>query len=385
MFPEIQNKQQLTTVIDGRTEFIDIDKDWYSVIDYVVRMPDTFKGENGALLRECRGLKFDSQGDILARPLEKFFNVGEGEDVSLDAIGDVTPRLTMMKRDGSMVHGAIAPDGEVVLMTRKGRTEIAMQAETLLTDSLKKYLRMLADSGMTAVFEYTAPNNRIVVEYETPALTLLAVRGKRSGRYTPHSDLQRHADLYGFSLVETVLPNRTIAEIVDIVRAWDIEEGVVCVLDDGRRVKVKADAYVMKHKAKDSLSNDKFVLETVLTNSEDDKIPLLDKETGKKLQRYAQDVAIALCFTADFIEHFVAKAREEVGDDARAFAQVYVLPNLPKSMQSTAFKVYRGAEALPHLEEYLLHKAKTRGPIEEEGEIIDNLLWSTYERVENNG
>jgi len=46
----------------------------YSVINYVYAVDTTFET---AIARECRGLKFDREGKLIARPFHKFFNLGE--------------------------------------------------------------------------------------------------------------------------------------------------------------------------------------------------------------------------------------------------------------------------------------------------------------------
>ena len=54
------------------------EREGFTVIDYQVMMPDTFPpltDEISALRRECRGIKFGTDGKILARPFHKFFNL----------------------------------------------------------------------------------------------------------------------------------------------------------------------------------------------------------------------------------------------------------------------------------------------------------------------
>lgn len=56
------------------TGIIHSDHGNYSVINYVFTIDTTF---NTAVARECRGLKFDRDGKLIARPFHKFFNLGE--------------------------------------------------------------------------------------------------------------------------------------------------------------------------------------------------------------------------------------------------------------------------------------------------------------------
>ena len=86
-------------------------------------MDDTF---DTAIARECRGLKFDADGRIIARPFHKFFNLGEKERV--EDIDWSAPHQLFDKLDGSMIHPAML-NGEMVFMTRMGATDQARLAQ----------------------------------------------------------------------------------------------------------------------------------------------------------------------------------------------------------------------------------------------------------------
>lgn len=379
MFPAIRNIKDVLSAIEGRGEFIVIDKGWFTAIDYVITPPGAFDGEDAAIRRECRGIKFDAvTGDIIARPFEKFFNVGERSDTILEAIGDVTPTEITLKFDGSMVHGAIDNDGEVVLMTRKGRTEEALKAEALLTDDLRRFISDTHKIGSTAIFEFTSPDNRIVVPYDESSLTLLAVRNRTTGEYTEYAALTETARNYGVDYTLRVKPY-PVRQLVELVRTWEVEEGIVAVLPSGQRVKIKADAYVLKHRAKDRLSREREVLELILDGKEDDLLPLLDDASRDAVVRYASDVRFALSESAEFITDYVAAAKNVIGDDVKAFALGYVKSGLLGSYHALAYKVFRGANAFDAIKEIALHATRKRGGIEDIRPLIGKVDWETYQ------
>lgn len=134
MFPKIRHIDDVLPYIKDIDEFAVIEKDGYTVIDYLFMGGETFKGETNSLSmnirKECRGIAFDTNGNIISRPLEKFFNVGEKEETmpeNLDWSGD---NLVMDKLDGSMLRPLYLEDG-FRMGTRKGITDVSILAENL--------------------------------------------------------------------------------------------------------------------------------------------------------------------------------------------------------------------------------------------------------------
>lgn len=128
-FPPIHHINDVLPHIEGRDEFKVIHKDWYTVINYVVALEDTFPSVNvaggspkmrrerqlqNAILRECRGLIFDSEsGELLSRPYHKFFNVGEKVDIHPNSIDLSQHHVVLEKLDGCCEANTelITPDG----------------------------------------------------------------------------------------------------------------------------------------------------------------------------------------------------------------------------------------------------------------------------------
>ena len=85
-FPIIRNIRDVLPALEGRDEFIVAERDGFSIIQYMVQMPDSFNMTGpddvyGAIRRECRGMIFCNRtGDILRRPFFKFFNMGERQE-----------------------------------------------------------------------------------------------------------------------------------------------------------------------------------------------------------------------------------------------------------------------------------------------------------------
>lgn len=320
--------------VEGRPDFVVADRGDYTVIDYVFAGADTF--DHPARL-ECRGLKFAPDGSVLARPLHKFFNIGEKPDTQPHVIDFGAPHVVMDKLDGSMVHPAIV-NGEVVFMTRMGRTDVARRAERHLPE-VEDFCRGMLLGGATPIFEWTAPDNRIVVRYDDSALTLLAVRNNEDGAYWPHHVLVGT----GITCVRTREPSHSsAADFLAYARAIQGAEGFVVRFDGGQWVKAKGEDYVLKHRAKDSILQEKNLLALVLSGGLDDVLPLLDDSDARAVQRFAGEVEAGVVQRANELHRFVAANSNLPQKD---FA-LQAIPTLPNCLRSPAFMVRSGMDPI---------------------------------------
>jgi RNA ligase len=329
----IERIDDLLPAVRGRSDFVVINKGSYIAIDYVYQDQDTFSDPRRL---ECRGIKFASSGEIMARPLRKFFNLGEKQqpheiDLSL-------AHVVLEKLDGSMIHPALV-DGNLVLMTRKGVTDVAVKAagRFLWQSNYSEMMLSLLRKGMTPIFEYTAPDNRIVLRYETPALTLLMVRETVTGEHMAFADARALADRHEVPHVGTLDAMPCISDIrafMEHTRALEDAEGYVVHFDDGHMLKMKAEDYVRKHRALDDMASKKKVAALVLQGFEDDVIPMLDPADAAELREFSTDVNQQVAAVE-------SKVREAVrlgnGIERKQFA-LEVAPQYPDWMRSALFK-----------------------------------------------
>lgn len=331
---KIESIDDVLPHIAGRTDFVVAERDGYKAIDYTYAMADTF---DHPMRIECRGLKFSPDGQLIARPLHKFFNVNERPDTQSGVLDFLQPHSVMDKLDGSMVHPAMI-GGEVVFMTRMGRSDHAMKAERHLTPELREICRGLLLGGATPIFEWTAPDNRIVINYERSALTLLAIRNNVDGAYWSRHILEG----MGLPLVAAHSDTpRTATDFLEYARAVMNAEGFVIKFDSGLWLKVKADDYVLKHKAKDSIVREKNILALILSGELDDVLPLLSEDDASAAIGYREQVERGIARTAQTVAEFV-KQFESV--DQKAFAVEHA-PKLPPILKPLAFSVRKGVPA----------------------------------------
>jgi hypothetical protein len=113
------------------------------------------------------------------------------------------------------------------------------------------------------------------------------------------------------------------------VREWEDDEGVVVRFDTGHMCKVKSADYVLRHKSKEAINQEKNVLQTLLDDAVDDLVPLLTPEDGERIQRFQNAFLKGLDEVAyEMAELFVKgnKMYPEKKDFAVEFVQKEVEP-----------------------------------------------------------
>lgn len=175
-FPTINHIDDVLPAIKDSPEFIVVDKDDYTVINYVVMNEDTFPDGDG-VRRECRGLIFGKDGKLINRRFHRFFNVNERDETRHEAIDWSKPHMILEKLDGSMVSPCRVGK-HVRWMTKMGITDVSMEAEVFVATrpDYTEYASVLLTVGMTPIFEWCSNKNRIVLDYPDDQLILLAIR-----------------------------------------------------------------------------------------------------------------------------------------------------------------------------------------------------------------
>lgn len=353
--PTITHINDVLPSVKDRPDFVVADKGDYTVVDYVYALPDSF---DDPIRRECRGIKFGKDGRILARPFHKFFNLGEREETQPSVVDFAQPHTVTEKLDGTMIHPAIV-NREVVFMTRMGRTEHALKAERHLTPAIADAVKVSPD--LTFLFEWTAPDNRIVVRYDESALTLLAARSVHSGRYLPKMLLYTFAYDMGVPHVTHHDPQHNdAAAFLAYSRAVQGAEGFVVRFDSGLWVKAKGEDYVLKHRAKDSIMHEKNILALVLNGGIDDVIPLIEPQDAEAIREYESAVDGGI----DWMSEFLYTAVNDNADLSQKDFALTVVPKLPVEVRGLAFKVRAGTAPQAAIRECLAANCNTQTQVD---------------------
>jgi RNA ligase len=205
------------------------------------------------ILRSCRGLITDLNGNIVGRGFEKFFN---WEEHTIEEFPDSSRKLEITeKMDGSLLI-IFRYDGQIVYSTRGSFCSDQAVAGAKLFREI--YNEDWIEEGFTYLFEYISPDNRIVVSYNSSDLVHLAKIDNSNG-----FDVERDSRFNCVNVVE--LEGNCFADIfagysrLKSLNSPNKEGFVVRALSDGTypdwRCKIKFDDYCRLHKIVTGISN----------------------------------------------------------------------------------------------------------------------------------
>jgi RNA ligase len=306
---------------------------------------DTFGGDNNEFARECRGITFDRQGRIAARPLHKFFNVGEREETQEQNLpwNDVT--RVMDKRDGSMITAMII-DGLIVCKSKKSFDSDVAQAANAFIASRQNYIDFVNHcdrNGSTPIFEFTAPNQyRIVLPYAEQNLVLLHVRDNVTGVYLNCEVAQANAD-FGIPVVDVITTFHhgktfSFSHMKDAQETFENVEGWVIQFNNGDMVKAKTAWYLALHHVV-VFQTERAIAQMVLAEKVDDLKSAM--------------VAIGVDMTKiHAIEHRIVSALTELREKVEAFVhpdrhlerKEFAIKHRSNELFSLMINVYLGKE-----------------------------------------
>ncbi len=226
----------------------------------------------------CRGLILDGEGNVIAKPFKKFFNIGEySEQNDLGKIPNYTWFDIWNKMDGSLGILYRMPNGEFRIATRGSFESDQAIKGTEMFHKRFKQPELIFPDNWTYLFEIIYPENRIVVDYEQmEELVLLAVKNNVNDYEMTYEELLKFTSDSGMPSTQyfgRVSYNRHAFLKIE----GDIpegNEGFVLRFDNGLRVKIKSDEYKRLHRLLTGMSN-KSIWELLRNNQDIDE--LLDR------------------------------------------------------------------------------------------------------------
>ena len=266
-----------------------------------------YEGKWDEITLACRGLvTLDDTGELIARPFKKFFNMEEGKHTP-------TERYDVYKKmDGSLII-AFYYCGSWIFASRGSFTSDQAKAASKLF--YKEYGSDGMNTDTTYLFEFTAPWNRIVVDYgDREELTLLGGIRTEDGVEAPWWHLDNVAQLNGITLVEKFNAIEDYTKLKEMI--YDDEEGYVVRFSNGDRCKIKGEEYIRLHRIMTEIST-KSVWECL--SQGDDLYKILEDvpdEFFAKIDEYAEELTSQyIKIEAQALAHF---ANISVHTDSRA-------------------------------------------------------------------
>ena len=208
---------------------------------------------------ECRGVAFDEAGQIVSRPLHKFFNAGEKEWLAPDRLleresaGEVA--AIFEKVDGSMIASAWF-DGQLHWRSKKAfHSDVVKLTREYLAQPenarIQAFSEKLASNGYTVIFELTHPDARIVVAQDKPQLQILHIRHNHTGQYVlldPEHMVHGLIREYQVPMVRR-FDGMKLADLLVSLETMQDQEGYVVQFTNGDMVKLKCPWYVRLHRS----------------------------------------------------------------------------------------------------------------------------------------
>jgi RNA ligase len=328
-FPRITHIDQVLAAIAGRDEFVvKVDEEHgYTVINYLVNFEDTFPpvvDERTAILRECRGITFDTEtGRVIARKYHKFFNLGERAETLPENVDWSKPYRRFKKLDGSMITPLLIK-GNVRFATKMGLTGVAAPVDQWAADKDRYHelCSYMISQDKTPIFEWCSRVQRIVIDYAVTDLVLTGVRENISGEYMDAEELLALGDAYGI----TVAPFGELLVgyhqgIIDEIRACEGEEGDVFRWEDGSMLKLKGEWYSQLHKTLEHLNHEKDLVRLILDEKLDDAKPFLPEDLVKASDAFGSSIFHGLRHQATELFWKVQADHDNLNGGKKKFAE----------------------------------------------------------------
>ena len=302
----------------------------------------------------ARGIVFDyATGEVLARPFDKFFNLGEMIDTETGELkpiaGYVKQHLGFDNLSGDYKHQKFRVmdklDGSLGIAFWTGVDWYVKTAGSFESDQAKwanDWFDMLInpnvlDKSKTYLFEIIYDEDKHPIEYDFEGLVLLGIIDTQTGIEEPLSEILRVAKELNIRHAE-VLEFTDFDEVVKYAKNLPkTKEGVVITFENGFKLKVKGDEFLALQKIFHFLTKD-VVYENFLWNSVDanpetsvkDNLIYVFKEgfivnipeEMEDMKKYALDLYENFLYYCSVVE-LLGKGARAMADNGRERRYVY--------------------------------------------------------------
>ena len=287
----------------------------------------------------CRGLVTDDEGNIVARPFKKFFNIEEKKHTPTKDFS------VFEKMDGSLII-VFEYNGRWHVASRGSFTsDQCMKAIDIFEMNANEYAGQMLNSGYTYMFEVIYPENRIVVDYgDMEDLVMLGAIKTDTGEEVDHSFLELAHGQY-WSIVTKYDGIDDFGKLKSMID--NNQEGFVVKFTNGDRMKVKGEEYVRLHKIMteistksiwEMLSND-TPLEDFLVDVPDEFFDKIKNEAEKQSLLFKSHEVGVFSYYSKYLETL----EDENDYDAKRFA-LWNVNNAPKEYVPILFSIRNGKD-----------------------------------------
>jgi len=292
----------------------------------------------------ARGIVFDyTTGEVLARPFDKFFNLGEMIDVETGELkpiaGYVKQHLGFDNLSGDYKHQKFRVmdklDGSLGIAFWTGTDWYVKTAGSFESDQAKwanEWFDTIVDPSVldkskTYLYEIIYDEDKHPIEYDFEGLVLLGIVDTNTGIEEPLSEILRVAKELNVRHAE-VLEFTDFDEVVKYAKELPkTKEGVVITFENGFKLKVKGDEFLALQKIFHFLTKD-VIYENLLWKYTDyscglkynykegfiENIP----EEMVDMKEYAKQLWLDFAFCIELVETYGRRIRALFGDNRRA-------------------------------------------------------------------
>jgi T4 RnlA family RNA ligase len=247
---------------------------------------------------EMRGLTFvfNEDGSLFNRYvlLEKFFNLNQVPESLYSVVKNYKIKFVNNKEDGSIASFVKLPNGKVVGKSKMGFDND--QADGInrvykTNKEVKSLVDWALNNNIVPIFEYVAPNNRIVLRYPSEELILLRLRDNITGK---HIDIRDHLDKVGSIRVAPFEDEiHDLDKLIELTATQVDKEGsiVTCEDEHGRDFffKLKTPWYCERHGLlTEDLYREHIIIGYILDDKIDDilgQVPEDEKEAHIRINK----------------------------------------------------------------------------------------------------
>jgi hypothetical protein len=139
-------------------------------------------------------------------------------------------------------------------------------------------------------------------------------------------------------------------------------------------LKIKADAYLVLHRSKDAISNEKNIIEVVLNDQVDDLMPVLTESDAKRLRDFQRAFWMSVDEVAsEMVDVYLA---EGVGiEEQRDFANRFV-KSQPAHLHPFLYGLRKGRSARDMLVDSISKSISSQGKVEGSRWMWGGLRWN---------
>ena len=215
---------------------------------------------------KARGLFLNSAGDVVMRGFDKFFNLGETKETTIDRVLNRMeyPVRIETKMNGFLGLVGAREDGTLRYFSKSGNTDYSPLIEQLMRDTadnamLRDLARLIRDHDVTLAFEVVDPDSdRHIIAYDKPGLYFLHAIRNQTVFAIDYKTEDKAQELCGFDrppIYSYAHSRQDLEVLIEQLEGNRHIEGGVIYSKDGYMVKVKSDLYRQSKSLRPLLEN----------------------------------------------------------------------------------------------------------------------------------